>query len=47
MNAPTKIVIGNAELWLGDCTDVLSTLDRVDAVITDPPYGILNIADGL
>ena len=46
MNAPTKIVIGNAELWLGDCMDVLSTLDRVDAVITDPPYGILNIADG-
>ena len=40
MNAPTKIVIGNAELWLGDCMDVLSTLDRVDAVITDPPYGI-------
>lgn len=46
MNAPMKIVIGNAELWLGDCMDVLSTLDRVDAAITDPPYGILNIADG-
>ena len=40
MNAPMKIVIGNAELWLGDCMDVLPTLDRVDAVITDPPYGI-------
>lgn len=35
-----KIVIGNATLYLGDCMDVLPTLDRVDAVITDPPYGI-------
>lgn len=31
-------VIGNAELWLGDCREVLPTLPRVDAVITDPPY---------
>jgi len=35
-----KVVIGNAELWLGDCLDVLPTLPKVDAVITDPPYGI-------
>lgn len=35
-----KIVIGNATLYLGDCMDVLPTLDRVDAVITDPPYGM-------
>ena len=34
-----KVVIGNAELWLGDCMDVLPTLPKVDAVITDPPYG--------
>ena len=33
-------VIGNAELWLGDCRDILPTLPKVDAVITDPPYGI-------
>lgn len=33
-----KVVIGNAELWLGDCMDVLPTIDRVDVVITDPPY---------
>jgi len=33
-------VIGNAELWLGDCRDVLPLLPKVDAVITDPPYGI-------
>lgn len=31
-------VIGNATLYLGDCRDVLPTLKRVDAVITDPPY---------
>ena len=32
--------IGDAELWLGDCLDILPTLPRVDAVITDPPYGM-------
>lgn len=32
--------IGAATLYLADCMDVLPTLDRVDAVITDPPYGI-------
>jgi site-specific DNA-methyltransferase (adenine-specific)/modification methylase len=35
-----KTVIGNATLYLGDCMDILPTLDKVDAVITDPPYGI-------
>ena len=32
--------IGDATLYLGDCLDILPTLDKVDAVITDPPYGI-------
>jgi DNA modification methylase len=32
--------IGNATLYLGDCRDILPTLGKVDAVITDPPYGI-------
>ena len=32
--------IGNATLYLGDCLTVLPTLAKVDAVITDPPYGI-------
>lgn len=27
-------------LYCGDCLDVLPTLGRVDAVVTDPPYGI-------
>jgi site-specific DNA-methyltransferase (adenine-specific)/modification methylase len=35
-----KIEIGNATLYLGDCMEILPTLDKVDAVITDPPYGI-------
>lgn len=33
-------VIGDATLYLGDCMDILPTLGKVDAVITDPPYGI-------
>jgi site-specific DNA-methyltransferase (adenine-specific)/modification methylase len=32
--------IGNATLCLGDCLEILPTLPKVDAVITDPPYGI-------
>lgn len=40
-----KTIIGNATLYLGDCMEVLPTLDKVDAVITDPPYGI-NFAHG-
>jgi site-specific DNA-methyltransferase (adenine-specific)/modification methylase len=34
-----KEVIGNATLYLGDCLEILPTLPKVDAVITDPPYG--------
>lgn len=36
----TPVIIGNATLYLGDCMDILPTLPKVDAVITDPPYGI-------
>lgn len=35
-----KRVIGGATLYLGDCLSVLPTLEKVDAVITDPPYGV-------
>ncbi len=34
-----KVIIGDATLYLGDCIDILPTLDKVDAIITDPPYG--------
>lgn len=38
-----KEVIGDATLYLGDCLDILPTLGKVDAVITDPPYNAKNI----
>ncbi len=30
--------IGDAELYLGDCLEILPALGKVDAVVTDPPY---------
>ena len=35
-----KEVIGDATLYLGDCLEILPTLPKVDAVVTDPPYGL-------
>lgn len=32
--------IGNQRLILGDCLEVMPLLVRVDAVVTDPPYGV-------
>ena len=40
MSVPEKVIIGNAELWLGDCMDVLPLLPQHDLLLTDPPYGI-------
>ena len=40
-----KVVIGNAELWHGDCREVLPGLPPCDLILTDPPYGI-GEADG-
>jgi DNA modification methylase len=37
---PEPVIIGRATLYLGDCRDILPTLGKVDAVVTDPPYGI-------
>ena len=34
------VEIGRAKLACGDCRDILPTLGKVDAVVTDPPYGI-------
>jgi len=33
------VTIGDATLYCGDCREILPTLDKVDAVVTDPPYG--------
>ena len=41
-----KVVIGDATLYLGDCMDILPTLPKVDAVITDPPYGLAEKLQG-
>jgi hypothetical protein len=42
-----KEIIGDAELWLADCREILPTLGKADfapqkglALVTDPPYGI-------
>lgn len=35
-----KEVIGDCTLYLGNCTEVMKGLGAVDAVVTDPPYGI-------
>jgi site-specific DNA-methyltransferase (adenine-specific) len=32
--------IGDCRLILGDCLEVMPTLGPVDAVVTDPPYGV-------
>jgi DNA modification methylase len=40
------VIIGRATLYLGDCRDILPTLPKVDAVVTDPPYGIAQLWAG-
>jgi site-specific DNA-methyltransferase (adenine-specific) len=42
----TPVAIGRATLYLGDCRDVLPSLPKVDAVVTDPPYGFLAGSSG-
>ena len=37
-----KVIIGDATLYHGDCMDILPTLGKVDAVVTDPPFGVGN-----
>jgi site-specific DNA-methyltransferase (adenine-specific)/modification methylase len=40
MTAAMRVeTIGDATLYLGDCLEILPTLQKVDAVVTDPPYG--------
>ena len=35
-----EVLADGVEIWLGDCREVLPLIGRVDAVVTDPPYGI-------
>lgn len=39
-------VIGDITLYLGDCLEIMPTLGKVDAMLTDPPYGIGDIMVG-
>ena len=38
----TEILADSVVCYLGDCREVLPTLGKVDAVVTDPPYGNAN-----
>ena len=35
-----ETIIGDCRLILGDCMEVMQEIGPVDAVVTDPPYGI-------
>jgi DNA modification methylase len=39
MTARVEQLSDGVTLYLGDCREILPTLGRVDAVLTDPPYG--------
>lgn len=34
------VTIGDCRLLLGDCLEIMPLLGKVDAVVTDPPYGM-------
>jgi site-specific DNA-methyltransferase (adenine-specific) len=35
-----KEVFGSATVYLGDCRDILPLVGEIDALLTDPPYGM-------
>jgi hypothetical protein len=35
-----EVLAEGVELYLGDCREILPTLGKVDAVVTDPPFGV-------
>lgn len=35
-----KVEFENVTLWHGDCRDILPLLTGIDAVVSDPPYGM-------
>lgn len=40
MSVRVEHLSDDVTLYQGDCRDILPTLGKVDAVVTDPPYGI-------
>jgi hypothetical protein len=47
MSASRKEVLAEGvEIWLGDCREIIPTLGKISACITDPPYGIEDMVGG-
>lgn len=44
---PRVEVIGDCTLYLGDCREILPTIGKVDAVVTDPPYEFETVGAGV
>lgn len=42
----SRVIIGDCTLYCEDATFVLPTLHGIDAVVTDPPYGIAKVWQG-
>lgn len=42
MSSWQEVTIGPCRLICADCRDVIPTLERIDVLLTDPPYGIVN-----
>jgi hypothetical protein len=42
----TEKLSDNVTIYCGDCREVIPTLDKVDAVICDPPFGIEELVGG-
>ena len=40
MSERVDLLDGRVTLYRGDCREILPTLGKVDAVVTDPPYGV-------
>jgi len=40
MSERVDLLDGRVTLYRGDCREILMTLGKVDAVVTDPPYGM-------
>jgi len=40
MSFRKEILADGVEVYLGDCREILPTLGKVDALVTDPPYGL-------
>ena len=41
-----EVQIGDCRLLLGDCLEIMPLLDKVDAVVTDPPYMLTKGGNG-